>query len=95
MSSPVEQELDMSNAEATRAIGDSLNNHILEICNYALYTMIFVATLRQIGRIAMVFAIVHSSTFVISRARRMASSAPAVDGGHLPDMVTGNNSCWL
>ncbi|KAF8911229.1 hypothetical protein CPB85DRAFT_1304331 [Mucidula mucida] len=49
MSSPVEQELDMSNAEATRAIGDSLNNHILEIFNYALYTMIFVATLRQIA----------------------------------------------
>ncbi|KAF9020243.1 hypothetical protein BDZ89DRAFT_1043503 [Hymenopellis radicata] len=47
--SSVAQHLGMSDAEVIQVITANLNQHIMEIFTYGLYTMVFVSTMHQIG----------------------------------------------
>ncbi len=60
--STVEQEFGLSADDAEHLIGSLLNSNVIDIFCYALYTMIFWATLRQIGkRIQPIFKLSSSS----------------------------------
>jgi DNA-binding transcriptional regulator LsrR (DeoR family) len=58
--SSLAQQLGLSESQVEHLINDHLNEHIIDIFAYGLYTMLFGSTIRQIGDH---FVLVCSSDF--------------------------------